>query len=116
MKITVFGSVQDFLHVKEMTENIPSLQYRRLTWEHREDYDALMRADGDAELTVVALEGAEGMEGAMLLRRTRPEHPVVWFSEDPAFGAQARRLGCAYFGKKPITPHELERAIRYAIA
>ena len=116
MKITVFGTKQDFVGVKTAIEGIPSMQYRKLVWEHMEDYDGLMNADVASELTVVTLDGAEGMEGAMLLRRTRPEHPVIWFSEDPAFGAQARRMGCAYFGRKPITPCALERAIRAAIA
>ncbi len=85
-------------------------------WGHAEDYDALMCVFGDCELAIVALDGAEGMEGAMLLRSAKPEIPVIWFSEDSAFGAQARRLGCAYFGKKPITVPAMTRAIRNAIA
>ena len=116
MKITVFGTAEDFSHVKTLAETLPVLQYRKLIWGHAENYDALLESHRDAELTIVMQDGAEGMEGAMLIRRLLPDTPVIWFSEDVAFGAQAHRLGCAYFGEKPITMHAMERAIRNAIA
>ena len=115
MKITVFGTMQDLESVKSAAEDIPILQYRKMLWEHARDYDALMRGAADADVCVIALEGAEGMEGAMLMRRERPECPVIWFSRDPAFGAQARRLQCVWFGEKPITREAMTQAMMNAI-
>jgi FixJ family two-component response regulator len=115
MKITVFGTTEELESVKRAAEEIPMLQYRKLLWENAQDYDALMRGGADADLCVITMEGAEGMEGAMLLRHVRPECPVIWFSGDPAFGAQARRLQCAWFGEKPITHAAMTQAMTNAI-
>ena len=115
MKITVFGTKEDLACVTRAAEDIPLLQYRKLIWEHAEDYDTLMRLCPDAELCVIAQDGAEGMEGAMLLHRVSPACPVIWFSADPAFGAQARRLGCVWFGEKPITETAMTGAILNAL-
>ena len=115
MKITVFGTNQELEIVKAAAEEIPMLQYRKLIWENAEDYDALMRDGADADICVITMEGAEGMEGVMLMRHVRPECPVIWFSSDPAFGAQARRLQCAGFGEKPVTSAAMTQAMTNAI-
>ena len=114
MNITVFGTKHDLVHLTEVVEALPMLQYRKIQYGHAEDYDTLLRIIPKSELAIVMLDGAEGMEGVMLARRAYPNLKVLWFSSDPAFGAQAHRLGCTYFGTKPISQSAMEMAIRSA--
>ncbi len=62
----------------------------------------------EPDVVVVAQDGVEGLDtvtsaGALAGR-------IVWFS-DLDFGVQAYRLCVSYFGKKPVTPGKIERAL-----
>ena len=60
---------------------------------------------------MIAMDGADGMEGVIAAKSVCKDVPVLWFSDDNGFGAQSYRLGCAYFHKKPVPPQVLSAAI-----
>lgn len=65
-----------------------------------------------SDVIVVMTDGAEGMEGVMAAKTLCPETDLIWLSDDEGFGPQSYRLGCTYFGTKPITKHLVSHAYR----
>lgn len=63
-------------------------------------------------LFVVLKNGAAGMEGVYCARRSQPDLPLFWFSDDCGFGMQSHRLECDYFAVKPFTTEKLQKAMR----
>ncbi len=65
------------------------------------------------DVTIVALDGAEGMESARAARILLPEVPLIWLSDDNGFGPESYRVGCSYFSAAPITPELIRSALQH---
>jgi len=116
MHIVVYGTKSDYDACISCLGAVPRLQYRRVLYTHAEDYDSLIRHLGSqdaADLIIVTVDGAEGMEGAMASKRLRDDVPVIWISDDANFGVQSHRLGCTFFAVKPITEQVMANAIHH---
>ncbi len=87
-----------------MTEQNPSCTHFRC-------YDDFISGLSQSHygMTIVALDGASGMESARAAKILLPEVPLIWLSDDKAFGPESYRVGCAYFSAAPIT-QELMRS------
>ena len=113
MNLILFGAKTDKQEFCRFISSSPEWCYRNVHISDYADYDAFI-----AELAVnlpdgiiIAVDGADGMEGVIAARNVCRGVPILWFSDDGGFGAQSYRLGCAYFHKKPISPQVLSAAI-----
>lgn len=114
MHIVVYGKKEDYDACVFCLDSIPELQYRKLRYTHTDDYDSFigfLGSCGVPDLIIVTVDGAEGMEGVMASKRLCGNVSVVWFSDDLNFGVQSMRLGCTFFGTKPITKQAVSTAI-----
>lgn len=112
MNILIHAHIQE----REPLKNALSTQacrFRKLELTACADYDSYVRAleKGGYDLVLVTADGANGMESVIAARNALPEVPVIWFSDDKAFGCQSYRLGCTYFGMKPVTGEKLLAAL-----
>ena len=100
-----------------MMSSIPELCYRNIRIEDHSDRDSFLMGLGGSppDGIVIAMDGADGMEGVIAAKTLCRDIPVLWFSDDGDFGAQSYRLGCAYFHKKPISPQILSAALAKCI-
>lgn len=116
MHILIYGEENDCDICISCLSDVPELQYRLIEYTTVNDYDeyiSTLDCHGDKiELAVVTANGAEGMEAVMAAKRSRSDVSVVWISNDGNFGTQSYRLGCTFFGIKPITKELLQNAIR----
>ena len=116
MHIIIYGEKKDCDTCISCLSDVPELQYRLVEYTYINDYDefvlALDRGGFQPDLVVVASDGAAGMEAVMASKRSRPDVAVVWMSNDGDFGAQSYRLGCTFFGVKPITKELIQNAIQ----
>lgn len=60
----------------------------------------------------VVMDNAAGMEGALAAKRYDLRLPVVWFSNDRDFAAQAYRSRIDYFSVMPITAEKIDLALK----
>ncbi len=67
--------------------------------------------DSGCSVTIVAREGASGMEGARAARILLPNVPLVWLSDDKGFGPESYRVGCAFFSHSPINEKIINNAL-----
>lgn len=109
MRLILYGTKKDRAEITQTISEIPELSYRKISIEDYQDYDSFLSGLGNGcpECIVIAMDGAEGMEGVIAARNSRRDIPILWFSDDGAFGAQSYRLGCAYFHQKPMSPEAL---------
>lgn len=114
MRILVYGNREDYQTMVQELDAVADWQYRTLELIHAECYErfAMLLLQTEIALVIVAMNGAEGMEGVIAAKRLCPNVQVMWFSDDACFGAQSHRLECAYFGQKPITGTMLSAALR----
>ena len=113
MKIILYGTASDTTELGERIAALPGFCYRDVRVVAFSDYDGLV-AGLDAsppDLVIIAMDGADGMEGVIAVRSAVGNIPVVWFSNDKGFGVQSYRLGCAYFHEKPVSHEVLTSAI-----
>ena len=117
MRLILYGSKADKSELVRAVSGIPELCYRNIRIEDYSNRDNFLRGLGGSppDGIVVAMNGADGMEGVIAAKTAFRDIPVVWFSDDGGFGAQSYRLGCAYFHKKPISPEILSAAITKCI-
>ena len=114
MRILLFGSLEDYIHTLDCQDMVCELQYRRIECIHAPDFDSFLEKLRATvyDVIVVSASGAEGMEGVIAAQKLVPDGHIVWLSDDPGFGIQAHRLGCTYFGVKPITEALIAKAYR----
>ncbi len=62
-------------------------------------------------LTIVLAERHEAINAIMSSKRTRPDMPIFWFSEDADQSIRSHALECDYFGVKPVTKEHLRSAL-----
>lgn len=113
MRLILYGKSTDKSAISEIISAIPELCYRHICIEEHSDRDSFITGLGGSppDGIVIAMDGADGMEGVIAAKAVFRDIPVLWFSDDGDFGAQSYRLGCAYFHKKPISPQILSAAI-----
>ena len=117
MRLILYGSKADKAAFTAMISAMPELSYRHIRIEDYSNRDSfLMGLSGSPpDGVVVAMNGADGMEGVIAAKTVFRDIPVLWFSDDGGFGAQSYRLGCAYFHKKPLSPEILSAALAKCI-
>lgn len=115
MRIIIYGSEKDYDNCVSCLEDVSQLQYRHIEYEHTSNYDKFVQtldSTNDVyDLVIVVQDGAEGMEAVMASKRVCPDTPVVWISDDAAFGIQSYRIGCTFFGVRPINKEMMADAI-----
>lgn len=107
MKLLLCGSKNDCTEFINQNERL--IKAALIPCDNEEELLIKMKEDS-YDSVVVLVDGAEGMEAVITVRRLRPELPVIWFSDDKGFAAQSYRLNTTYFHEKPITPQVLDRA------
>lgn len=117
MKLIPYDTNTDNSELAMMISAIPKLCYRHIRIEDHSDCDSFLTGLGGSppDGIVIAMDGADGMEGVIAAKTLRRDIPVLWFSNDGDFDAQSYRLGCAYFHKKPLSPQILSAALAKCI-
>lgn len=113
MKLLHYGTDQDYLMISQIMEQLSLAADPKKGSCHLTDYEEFQCALTDRyyNIVIVTSDNAMGMEGVIAVRNSRPELPVIWLSNDRGFGLQSYRLGCTYFGIKPITKEKLKQAL-----
>ena len=113
MRLILYGTESDKDEFARAFAAMPDLCYRKIGINGHHDYDSFIAAlsESPPDCIVIAMDGADGMEGVIAARSVCKNVPVLWFSDDNGFGVQSYRLGCAYFHKKPVSPQILSAAI-----
>ena len=113
MRLILYGTKTDRDEFMCSVTALPDLRYRKMQITGYLDYDSFITGLGESppDCIVIAMDGADGMEGVIAAKSVGKNVPVLWFSNDNGFGAQSYRLGCAYFHKKPVSPQILSAAI-----
>lgn len=114
MNIIVYGLINDYNACVSFMDDLPELQYRQIRYTHTECYDDFILELNNTRYEIIAIlmDGAEGMEGVIASKEIYPQSSVIWISDDEGFGVQSHRLGCTFFGTKPITEELLSSAIK----
>lgn len=109
----LYGTNTDRFELARAISVIPELCYRKIRIENYPDYDSFISGLGESppDGIIIAVNGADGMEGVIVAKRLCRAVPILWFSDDGGFGAQSYRLGCDYFHKKPISLEILSAAL-----
>ncbi len=113
MKITVFTHTEQ---AKDFAAMLTALSRDRALLQYRlfETYDDFIQGftQEESQAVIVARRGADGMESARNAKLLQPSVPLVWLSDDPGFGVESYRIGCAFFSSEPITESLLKLALR----
>lgn len=115
MNVIIYGTKDDHDACVSFMEDLPELQYRQLNYTHIDNYDGLIDIlqSKKIDMVMVLTDGAEGMEGVIASKNLCPGVSVIWFTDDEGFGVQSHRLGCTFFGIKPITKQIISNAIKH---
>lgn len=113
MRLILYGTEADKNEFMRSVVGLPNQCYRKMQVSCCPDYDSFIAGLGESppDCIVIAMDGADGMEGVIAAKSVCQHVPVLWFSDDNGFGVQSYRLGCAYFHKKPVSPQVLSAAI-----
>lgn len=113
MRLALYGTEADREELMRSLTALPDYCYRKMQVTDYPDYDSFIAglSGSPPDGIVIAMDGADGMEGVIAARSVCKNVPVLWFSDDNGFGVQSYRLGCAYFHKKPVSPQILSAAI-----
>ena len=113
MRLILYGTKTDRDEFMCSVTALPDLRYRKMQITGYLDYDSFITGLGESppDCIVIAMDGADGMEGVIAAKSVCEKVPVLWFSNDNGFGVQSYRRGCAYFHKKPVPPQVLSAAI-----
>ena len=114
MKFALYGTRSDNDEIMCSLVALPEWYYRKTQVIDYSDYDGFITGleECPPDCIVIAMDGADGMEGVIAAKSVCENVPVLWFSDDGGFGIQSYRLGCTYFHKKPISPQILSTAIK----
>lgn len=114
IKTLLFGECQECETVGKMLEHTNQFPKDAHEYRHIDDLEEFEKilVTWMPSLVIVLADGAAGMESVYRSRQRRPSLPVIWFSNDRAFGMQSFRLECAYFSTKPVTPDKIKLALR----
>ncbi len=111
MKIAIFSDLQQKLHLESLISGLglPGVEPRYIHYPTYDDLIAELPESG-CDLTIIASGGASGMESARAVKILLPHIPLIWLSDDKAFGPESFRLGCSFFSAAPITKELLKSA------
>ncbi len=111
MKIAILTDESRAAVLKEMIHSFRMLD-RTPSCIHFNSYDDFIAglSERSYHMTIVAQNGAGGMESVRAAKILLPEVPLIWLSDDKAFGPESYRVGCAFFSAAPITPELLRSA------
>ena len=113
MNILVFGSDSETDDFIEMIDTSQHFLFIKKSYQCESNYDEFLKQLNCSHDVVFILEnGAKGMESVIATKDTRPNTPIIWFTNDKDFGAQSYRLGVEYFATKPITNEHLALAAK----
>ena len=106
MRLILYGTETDRDEFVCLLTALPERCYSKMQVIHYPDYDSFITGFGESppDRIVIAMDGADGMEGVIAVKSVCKEIPVPWFLNDSGFGVQSYRLDCAYFHKKPVSP------------
>ena len=109
MNILIFATLAEFSLISEVFKNT----YDNINCIHATDNEVMLceLAKGNADIAIISVDGALGMEIAISVRSIDTDIPLIWFSNDIHFGPQAYRLDCNYFSGKPMTKSRLITAM-----
>ena len=113
MRLILYGTESDKEALMHALSAIPGRHGNTISVVGYPDYDSFITGlrESSPNGIVVAMDGADGMEGVIAAKNLCESVPVLWFSNDNGFGVQSYRLGCAYFHQKPVSPQILSAAI-----
>ena len=113
MRLILYGTATDKDEFMRSLAALPEWCYRKIQVTDYSDYDCFITGLRKSlpDCIVIAMDGADGMEGVIAAKSICESVPVLWFSNDNGFGVQSYRLGCAYFHKKPVSAEILSAAI-----
>ena len=113
MRLILYGTETDKNEFMGSLAALPERCYSKMQVIHYPDYDSFITGldESQPDGIVIAMDGADGMEGVIAAKSVCKDVPVLWFSDDNGFGVQSYRLECAYFHKKPVSPQVLSAAI-----
>ena len=113
MRFILYGTEADKNELMRSLDALPNRCYRKMRVTDYSSYDSFITgiSESPPDCIVIAMDGADGMEGVIAAKSVCENVPVLWFSNDNGFGAQSYRLGCAYFHKKPVSAEVLSAAI-----
>lgn len=112
MKILIYGQQHERSQIQNSILSLPIFIDHAPEFCGRSQFDDfyIQLVDYRPDLIIVAIDGAEGMEGVRRSKRVLPDVPVFWFSNDRNFATEAYRLDCAYFSSKPVMSEKYQRA------
>ena len=113
MRLILYGTEADKETFLGALSALPQQCYRSICIADYAEYDGFVTALSQnlPDCIVIAMDGADGMEGVIAAKSVCKDVPVLWFSDDNGFGVQSYRLDCTYFHKKPVSPQVLSAAI-----
>ena len=113
MQIVIYSHEAEQEQFHRWIDSYEMLAFRQIQYSCCDNYDAFLRKleQGLADLIIISINGADGMEGVIAARKLQPKAKLIWLSEDKAFGPRSYRLNCTYFAVKPITKELLKQAI-----
>ncbi len=112
MRIAVYADRPRHTLLQEILQKLikPDKKIHYLPFEHYDDFISELPAS-ECHVTIVAMDGAGGMESARAAKILLPEVPLIWLSDDRGFGPESYRVGCSYFSAEPITEALLRTAL-----
>ncbi len=113
MEVIIYAEKSEYSELTGAIAALPECCYRNVEITGCSDYDGFVEKlkKSPPQLILIAMNGAEGMEGVIAAKSLAETVPVIWLSDDKGFGAQSYRLGCAYFHEKPVPSEVLSTAI-----
>ena len=109
MRVLLCGEKDECETLKKLLISLPFEISYILTADDYEEIHNLI-VDTQPAVAIVCDNGAKGMESIYRIRDSS-DIPVIWFSDDKNFAVHSYRLGCSYFGVKPIEVESLKKAI-----
>lgn len=112
MRLLIYGEPDEGNELCSLFDCTP-LAFRKIERHFCPRYEEFLAAlrDNPPDAVLVTAEGAAGMESVKAAHSIAENIPIIWFSEDKAFGAESYRLSCRYFGAKPVTERQLTAAL-----
>ncbi len=109
MRVLICGEKDECETLKKLLISLPFIISHIVTADDYEEIHNLI-VDAQPEVAIVCDNGAKGMESVYRIKDSG-NVPVIWFSDDKNFAVHSYRLGCSYFGVKPIEVESLKKAI-----
>ncbi len=113
MHITVLTHTGEAPRLRRLLEDASARRHPGLDFRLYDTYDDFIQGfpGEESQAVIVARRGADGMECARNAKLMRPTLPLIWLSDDPGFGIESYRIGCAFFSAGELTAALLSTAL-----